>query len=57
MEILASRMLFRPADYARSLSFYRDDLGLAIPVQVSQRCAEAGAGMVQAPGLRERVLR
>ena len=30
MEILASRMLFRPADYARSLSFYRDDLGLAI---------------------------
>ena len=30
MEILASRMLFRPADYNRSLSFYRDDLGLAI---------------------------
>ena len=30
MEILASRMLFRPADYARSLRFYRDDLGLAI---------------------------
>lgn len=30
MEILASRMLFRPSDYARSLSFYRDALGLAI---------------------------
>lgn len=30
MEILASRMLLRPADYQRSLSFYRDDLGLAI---------------------------
>jgi catechol 2,3-dioxygenase-like lactoylglutathione lyase family enzyme len=30
MEILASRVLFRPADYSRSLSFYRDDLGLAI---------------------------
>jgi len=30
MEILASRMLFRPADYARSLSFYRDGIGLAI---------------------------
>jgi catechol 2,3-dioxygenase-like lactoylglutathione lyase family enzyme len=30
MEILASRMLFRPADYQRSLSFYRDELGLAI---------------------------
>ncbi|HEY9265786.1 MAG: VOC family protein [Mycobacterium sp.] len=30
MEILASRMLFRPADYARSLAFYRDGIGLAI---------------------------
>lgn len=30
MEILASRVLFRPADYQRSLSFYRDQIGLAI---------------------------
>lgn len=30
MEILASRMLIRPADYQRSLAFYRDALGLAI---------------------------
>ena len=30
MEILASRMLFRPADYQRSLTFYRDEIGLAI---------------------------
>ena len=30
MEILASRMLLRPADYQRSLTFYRDELGLAI---------------------------
>jgi catechol 2,3-dioxygenase-like lactoylglutathione lyase family enzyme len=30
MEILASRVLFRPADYERSLEFYRDRLGLAI---------------------------
>jgi catechol 2,3-dioxygenase-like lactoylglutathione lyase family enzyme len=30
MEILSSRILFRPADYQRSLSFYRDQLGLAI---------------------------
>ncbi|MGE2714287.1 VOC family protein [Mycolicibacterium litorale] len=30
MEILASRMLLRPADYQRSLRFYRDGLGLAI---------------------------
>ncbi|MBO0879940.1 MAG: VOC family protein [Mycobacterium sp.] len=39
MEILASRMLFRPADYKRSLSFYRDQLGLAI-------AREYGAGTV-----------
>lgn len=30
MEILASRVLFRPADYERSLAFYRDDVGLAV---------------------------
>jgi catechol 2,3-dioxygenase-like lactoylglutathione lyase family enzyme len=30
MEILASRMLIRPADYAKSLQFYRDQLRLAI---------------------------
>ena len=30
MEILSSRMLFRPADYDRSVRFYRDALGLAI---------------------------
>ena len=30
MEILASRMLLRPADYERTLKFYRDDIGLAI---------------------------
>ena len=30
MEILSSRVLFRPRDYERSLTFYRDDLGLAI---------------------------
>ena len=30
MEILASRMLLRPADYQQSLTFYRDQIGLAI---------------------------
>ncbi|ORB62605.1 VOC family protein [Mycolicibacterium tusciae] len=30
MEILASRMIIRPADYERSLTFYRDEIGLAI---------------------------
>ena len=35
MEILASRMLLRPADYARSVSFYRDALGLAVAREYS----------------------
>src|ERR1700744_2393904 len=39
MEILASRMLLRPADYQRSLTFYRDEIGLAI-------AREYGAGTV-----------
>lgn len=30
MEILSSRVLLRPADYERSVAFYRDTLGLAI---------------------------
>ncbi|MGK2901362.1 MAG: VOC family protein [Mycobacterium sp.] len=30
MEILASRMLIRPAHYQRSVEFYRDRIGLAI---------------------------
>jgi catechol 2,3-dioxygenase-like lactoylglutathione lyase family enzyme len=30
MEILASRVLFWPADYQTSLTFYRDAIGLAI---------------------------
>lgn len=39
MEILASRMLIRPADYEKSVVFYRDQLGLAI-------AREYGAGTV-----------
>jgi catechol 2,3-dioxygenase-like lactoylglutathione lyase family enzyme len=39
MEILASRVLFRPADYQRSVAFYRDRIGLAI-------AREYGAGVV-----------
>ena len=39
MEILASRVLFRPADYQRSLDFYRDAIGLAV-------AREYGAGTV-----------
>ena len=32
MEILASRMLLRPADYDRSLRFYRDEPASRSPV-------------------------
>lgn len=39
MEVLASRMLLRPADYQRSLRFYRDEIGLAI-------ARDYGAGVV-----------
>ncbi|MGK2881057.1 MAG: VOC family protein [Mycobacterium sp.] len=39
MEILASRMLIRPADYQQSVDFYRDRIGLAI-------AREYGAGTV-----------
>jgi catechol 2,3-dioxygenase-like lactoylglutathione lyase family enzyme len=39
VEILASRVLFRPADYQRSVAFYRDAIGLAI-------AREYGAGTV-----------
>ena len=35
MEILASRILLRPADYERSVSFYRDALGLAVAREYS----------------------
>ena len=34
MEILASRVLLRPADYQKTLTFYRDALGLAIAARV-----------------------
>ncbi|MEU2036034.1 VOC family protein [Nocardia amamiensis] len=30
MDILSSRIILRPADYAATLAFYRDGLGLAI---------------------------
>lgn len=39
MEILSSRVLFRPVDYRRSVEFYRDRIGLAI-------AREYGAGTV-----------
>jgi catechol 2,3-dioxygenase-like lactoylglutathione lyase family enzyme len=39
VELLASRVLFRPADYQKSVVFYRDAIGLAI-------AREYGAGTV-----------
>lgn len=35
MEILASRVLFRPSDYRHSVEFYRDSIGLAIAREYS----------------------
>ncbi|AQT78638.1 glyoxalase [Mycolicibacterium litorale] len=35
MDILASRILLRPADYPRSVTFYRDAIGLAIAREYS----------------------
>ncbi|MGY4712035.1 VOC family protein [Mycolicibacterium sp. CBM1] len=35
MDILVSRILLRPADYERSVAFYRDVLGLAIAREYS----------------------
>ena len=61
MEILASRVLFRPADYQRSLVFYRDAIGLAIAREygagtvfyAGQSLIElAGHGAPDAPGAR-----
>ncbi|MDT5328062.1 MAG: hypothetical protein QOF25_5214 [Mycobacterium sp.] len=60
MEILASRVLFRPADYERSLIFYRDAIGLAIAREyvggtvfyAGQSLIElAGHGMPAGPGI------
>lgn len=44
MEILASRMLLRPADYQQSLTFYRDRIGLAIAREYGG--GESGGGTV-----------
>ena len=57
MEILASRMLLRPADYDRSLRFYRDELGLAIARDWAGSreilcCAVVGAATVSTHGKR-----
>lgn len=35
MDIVSSRVLFAPSDYARSVSFYRDVIGLAIAREYS----------------------
>jgi len=56
MEILASRVLFRPADYERSLAFYRDDIGLAIAREYgSGTVFHAGQSLVEIAGHGERV--
>ncbi|MDT5104930.1 MAG: hypothetical protein QOI25_2443 [Mycobacterium sp.] len=51
MEILASRVLFRPADYERSLIFYRDAIGLAIAREyVGGTVFYAGQSLIELAG-------
>ncbi len=51
MEILASRVLFRPPDYQRSLSFYRDAIGLAIAREYGAGTAfYAGQSLIELAG-------
>jgi len=58
MEILASRVLFRPADYQRSLTFYRDNCAdieltiddvLAAPIAHSRALLISGTGLSREP--------
>ncbi|MGE2832807.1 VOC family protein [Mycobacterium sp. SMC-4] len=51
MEILASRVLFRPKDHQRSLAFYRDGLGLAIAREYAGGTVfYAGASLIEIAG-------
>ncbi|TGD88882.1 VOC family protein [Mycolicibacterium sp. CH28] len=51
MEILASRTLLRPADYARAVSFYRDEIGLAIAREYSGGTVfHAGQSLIELAG-------
>ncbi|WP_445167067.1 VOC family protein [Mycolicibacterium sp. Dal123E01] len=51
MEILASRMLLRPAHYERSVAFYRDALGLAIAREYSGGTVfHAGQSLIELAG-------
>lgn len=53
MEILASRVIVRPADRERSLEFYRDVLGLAIAREFPGGTVFfAGNGFVEVSGQR-----
>src|ERR1700750_3061434 len=55
MEILASRVLFRPTDYQRSLIFYRDKLGLAIAREYAGGTVfYAGQSLIELAGHRAR---
>ena len=46
VEILSSRTILRPADYERTLAFYRDGLGLAIAGQSLIEIAAHGGSEV-----------
>lgn len=51
MEILSSRIILRPADYERTLAFYRDVLGLAIAREYPGGTVFfAGQGLIEVAG-------
>lgn len=55
MEVLASRLLLRPRDPARTLAFYRDVLGLSVarefgPAEHRGTVFHAGGGFVEVSG-------
>ncbi|MGV9410198.1 VOC family protein [Nocardia sp. NPDC003693] len=51
MEILSSRLILRPADYATTLAFYRDTLGLAIAREYPGGTVFfAGQGLIEVAG-------
>ena len=56
VEILSSRLLLRPADYQKTLAFYRDALGLAVYREYPGGTVFfAGQGLIEIAGHRSPV--
>ena len=51
MQVLSSRVILRPADYSRTLSFYRDLIGLAVAREYPGGTVFfAGQGLIEIAG-------